>query len=44
MRAPILLAVVAGALVSVSAQNPLPATPQAPAFRSGVELVASTCA
>lgn len=39
MRAPILLAVVAGALVSVSARNPQPATPQAPAFRSGVELV-----
>jgi VWFA-related protein len=39
MRAPILLAVVAGALVSVSAQDPQPANPQAPAFRSGVELV-----
>jgi VWFA-related protein len=39
MRAPILLAVVAGALVAVSAQDPQPATPQAPAFRSGVELV-----
>lgn len=42
MRVPLLLAAVAGAVVSVSSQTPTPgsqAAPQTPVFRSGVELV-----